>query len=53
MYVTAWEFVIGLIQQYCVPVETEVCQLDAISVPRKTTELEKLGKLTKMLELFM
>lgn len=50
---TAQEFVMELVQQSSVPVETEVCQLDAISVPRKTTELEKLGKLTKMLELSM
>lgn len=28
MDVTAEEFVIGLIQQCCVPVETELCQLD-------------------------
>lgn len=44
---------IGLIQQCCVPVEIEVCQFDAILVPRKTMELEKLEKLTKVLELFI
>lgn len=33
--------------------ETEVCQLNVISVPRKTTELQRLGKLTTMLELFI
>ena len=44
---------IGLIWQCCVPVEIEVCQLDAIMVPQETAKLEKLGKLTSMLELLI
>jgi len=51
MYVTAYKFVVELIRQCCVPIQIKVCQLSAITVPRETAELEKLGKLTNALEL--